>query len=68
MSKKQVIFIINVPDSNYCSSGLVTCTHFDNYEEDKCELGFYGLRQTDNGVLKSPDCAKLEGVKERDND
>jgi hypothetical protein len=64
MAKKTVLYKIKVPDGKYCWEHLPPheiCEHFNNEGgHSECELGFCGLKDIDEGVIKSPECSKLQ--------
>lgn len=64
MEKKTVLLPINLPKGDYCwdYSKNGTCDFFDNEGgTPSCELQpyFFTPKNSKNGVLKDPDCAKL---------
>ena len=67
---KQVNFVINVPDGNHCWYVYnYKCEYLDfSRLGSYCSLGFNGLKEDENGTIKSPDCAKLETVKKENDD
>ena len=66
MSKKVVLYPITVPDGDYCwpwKADSCSCEHFDNEGgHSTCELGFWELKDTKQGVLKPEACRKLNGA------
>ncbi len=64
MSKKIVSYPIIVPDGKFCwdrNPSYNICEHFNNEGgHPVCGLGFHGLKDTDDGVVKSTFCSCLK--------
>lgn len=64
MSKKVVLYPITVPAGKYCWEHKLPhtiCEFFDNEGgHPKCELGLYGVKDTQEGVLKAGRCLGFE--------
>ena len=60
---KKVRLIITVPSDDFCyrcDNAHPPCEHLDTLRsKSRCDLGFYGLRETVDGITKAPRCAGL---------
>lgn len=63
---KTVSLPIQVTKGKYCwlrKPPYTLCEHFDNEGgHQTCDLGFCGLEDTADGVLKSPKCNELKEI------
>lgn len=63
---KTVSLPIQVPEGKYCMLFYYPyniCEYYDNKGgHSTCGLGFYDLKDTNDGVLKSPKCNKLKKI------
>lgn len=65
--KKTVLYPIEVPTGEHCWEKVPPhqiCQYFDNeYGIPTCKFGFYELKDTPEGIVKSEFCSKLKTIK-----